>query len=233
MKLKSWVPEKIYQQYLKPFDLNHLHRLGKRIYSQEGEDILIERYLGKKSKGFYIDIGAHHPFRFSNTYYFYRQGWSGINIEPNPELFGLLSKHRPHDINLNIGLSDKPQDLTYYSFEEAAYNTFSHEIAMQLIANKNILIRKEQIATTTLPLALKNLILPTNIDFLSIDTEGMDLDILMTNDWDSLRPQLILAELKVDSLRLALESKMNQYLEQSNYRLVSKLYNTILFKRLD
>ncbi|MBK7608904.1 MAG: FkbM family methyltransferase [Saprospiraceae bacterium] len=77
------------------------------------------------------------------------------------------------------------------------------------------------------------MILPTNIDFLSIDTEGMDLNILMTNDWDSLRPQLILAELKVDSLRLALESKMNQYLEQSNYRLVSKLYNTILFKRLD
>lgn len=233
MKLKSWVPKKLYQQYLRPFDFNHLQRLGKRIYSQEGEDILIERYLGIKSKGFYIDIGAHHPFRFSNTYYFYRQGWSGINIEPNPELFGLLSKHRPRDINLNIGLSNKPQDLTYYYFEEAAYNTFSQEIAMQLIANNNILIRKEQFATTTLPLALKNFILPTQVDFLSIDTEGMDLDILMTNDWEQLRPQLILAELKANDTRSAWESKMNRYLEQKNYRLVSKLYNSILFERVD
>ena len=110
MKLKSILPEKIYQRYLKPLQINYFESSGTRIYSQEGEDILIERMIGKKKKGFYIDIGAHHPYRFSNTYYFYKQGWSGINIEPNVEHFRYFLKHRKRDINLNKGLSDKAAD---------------------------------------------------------------------------------------------------------------------------
>ena len=55
---------------------------SNRIYSQEGEDIVIDRYFQHKAKGFYVEVGAHHPFRFSNTYRFYRRGWTGVCIEP-------------------------------------------------------------------------------------------------------------------------------------------------------
>ncbi|MCD7914177.1 MAG: hypothetical protein LUG96_02180 [Tannerellaceae bacterium] len=59
---------------------------GSTSYSQEGEDIVLNFLFENKEgyKGFYVDIGTHHPFRFSNTAYFYKQGWQGINIEPTP-----------------------------------------------------------------------------------------------------------------------------------------------------
>lgn len=73
---------------------------AKKSYSQEGEDMVLQRIFDGKTNGFYVDVGAHHPFRFSNTYFFYRLGWSGINIEPNPEASDLFQSARRKDINL-------------------------------------------------------------------------------------------------------------------------------------
>ena len=58
----------------------YLYGYAQRSYAQEGEDLLLERILGKQGKGFYVDVGAHHPVRFSNTFLFYKRGWRGINI---------------------------------------------------------------------------------------------------------------------------------------------------------
>jgi FkbM family methyltransferase len=69
-------------------------------YAQEGEDVLLDRLLAKQTDGFYVDVGAHHPKRFSNTHYFYMRGWSGINIEPNPVVVGSFRQMRRRDINL-------------------------------------------------------------------------------------------------------------------------------------
>ena len=63
-------------------------------YSQEGEDMVLSRIFSDKNKGFYVDVGAHHPIRFSNTYKFYKLGWHGINIEPNPDSFNLFTMYR-------------------------------------------------------------------------------------------------------------------------------------------
>ena len=71
-------PEKFYI-----YDKN-LHLYHRLYYSQEGEDILLARFFFGKSQGFYVDIGAHHPQRLSNTYHFYLQGWRGINIDAMP-----------------------------------------------------------------------------------------------------------------------------------------------------
>ncbi len=71
-------------------------------FAQFGDDIIIEKLLGKR-KGFYIDIGANHPDRFSNTKRFYVNGWRGINIEPNPISYNKFLK-RKKDVNLNIGI---------------------------------------------------------------------------------------------------------------------------------
>ena len=69
-------------------------------YSQNGEDLILNRFLENKKNGFYIDIGAHHPIRFSNTYLFYKKGWRGINIDAMPGSMDLFNKIRSRDINI-------------------------------------------------------------------------------------------------------------------------------------
>lgn len=231
MKLKTILPHHIYQQYIKPLQINFFESVGTRIYSQEGEDILLERMIGSRTKGFYIDVGAHHPYRYSNTCYFYKRGWSGINIEPNPELFRSFLKHRKRDINLNMGLNIKQQELKYYYFDDPAMNTFSPETADELIAGQYKLLRTEMVPTTTLALALQHLSIPPVVDFINIDTEGFDYYIIQSNDWERVKPRFILIESKADSVQQVIDSELTMYLRSKNYEMISKLFNTIIYKR--
>jgi hypothetical protein len=96
----------------------------KEFYGQEGEDIILNRILNGYKDGFYIDVGAYHPVRFSRTKYFYDKGWSGINIDPNPDAISIFKNIRKNDVNLNCGISDTKVTLTYFTFQEPAYNKF-------------------------------------------------------------------------------------------------------------
>ncbi|HIB94217.1 MAG TPA: SAM-dependent methyltransferase, partial [Candidatus Lambdaproteobacteria bacterium] len=98
-------------------------------FSQEGEDVILRRIFEDQKNGFYIDIGAHHPKRFSNTYYFYDRGWEGINIDATPGSMKIFQKFRPRDINLEIAISEKEQQLTYFMFNEPALNSFSKSLS--------------------------------------------------------------------------------------------------------
>ena len=75
-KFKTLLAHQAVEDFKKKFELSLLS------FSQEGEDLILNRFLGKKEKGFYVDIGAHDPKRFSNTNIFYERGWTGINIDP-------------------------------------------------------------------------------------------------------------------------------------------------------
>src|SRR5262245_55775120 len=86
--------------------------LGRRSWAQEGEDIVLARLLGPRGGGFYIDIGAHDPFRFSNTTLFYRDGWCGLNIEPDPDGARLLRRYRRRDVTLNMGVGSTTSEMT-------------------------------------------------------------------------------------------------------------------------
>ena len=97
-------------------------------YSQEGEDILIYRDINLNN-GFFIDIGAHHPTRFSNTYALYRRGWRGINIDVNPGSMKKFDLLRPEDTNLELAVSNTSQSIDYYRFSDPAYNTVDKKIA--------------------------------------------------------------------------------------------------------
>ena len=90
---------------------------------QEGENIILERIFAKQFKGLYVDVGAHHPVRFSNTANLYQKGWTGINIEPNQETIKAFKKIRSKDINLNIAISTIKKSCIYYKFKEPALNT--------------------------------------------------------------------------------------------------------------
>jgi FkbM family methyltransferase len=207
-------------------------------YSQEGEDVLIDRFLGKPARGFYVDIGAHHPRRFSNTYRFYLRGWYGINVDAMPGSMQPFRKLRPRDINLEVGVAEQPGTLTYYMFDEPALNGFSADLAEQRLAQAPAgrspyrLIGTKSIQCTPLNELLDRYADGIQIDFLTIDVEGLDLDVLRSNDWQKHRPTLVLAEcIDVrDALIKVHDSPTTTFMSECGYRAVAKTFNTVFFR---
>lgn len=109
------------------------YKMLRNSYSQMGEDLEIDKILGYKKNVFYIDIGANDPVRFSNTNRFYKKGWQGINIEPNPNVFRNIDKARLRDTNLNVGIAYEKGNLTFYSFFPDTLSTFSEHQAKEYL----------------------------------------------------------------------------------------------------
>ena len=202
-------------------------------YSQEGEDMVIERILGSKNNGFFIDVGAHHPSRFSNTRYFYDKGWCGINIDPLPGAMQLFNKERPRDTNIEGGIAEKDGRLTYYMFNESALNTFSEEEATKKdgLRGEYRIIEKRVIAVQRLDELLHEIgIKDKTIDFISVDAEGLDLGILKSNDWNLFRPTIVLAEALNSSMAKLITDPVVEYMDSQGFYPVAKTYNTVFFK---
>lgn len=207
-------------------------RYAVKCYSQEGEDMILRRIFDCKTDGFYVDVGAHHPRRFSNTFYFYKQGWSGINIEPNPNALQAFRLDRPKDINLQIGISDTASVLKYYCFDEPALNTFDESVVKLRLADTPYkIVKTEDIVVDRLDNVLKaHLPLETEIDFLSIDVEGFDFAVLRSNDWHLFRPKFVLAEALNMTLEEAIRCDIALFMIEQSYVLFSKTYNTLIFR---
>jgi FkbM family methyltransferase len=212
---------------------------GHCVYSQDGEDLLIDRLLAKPqgAAGFYVDVGAYHPERFSNTFYFYLRGWRGINIDAMPGSMDAFRETRPRDINLERAVSDVRQTLTYYSFAEPCLNGFSAELARERDGQKDWsrLLGTREIRTVTLAEVLDEHLPPgQEIDFLSVDVEGLDYEVLKSNDWAKYRPNVVLAEdLGLRSLEQPGDSKVYQLMREQDYRLEAKTAHTLFFMRGD
>ena len=209
---------------------------AKKVFSQDGEDLLIYSYYENKKnyKGFYVDIGAHHPFRFSNTAFFYKKGWSGINIEPTPTLISTFNKHRKRDINLNIGISEKKEALTFFEFDEPALNSFDEKLSTQRDKETRYkIISKEEVIVYPLSSILdKYLKNNQNIDFFTIDVEGLDLAVLRSNNWQKYSPNFIFIEGDVDFNSL-IDNEIYVFLANKGYILVGRTMRTFLFKKSD
>jgi len=170
---------------------------SKRYYAQDGEDATLFSFYETKGdyKGFYVDIGAMHPYRFSNTQMFYDRGWRGINIDATPGVMKLFRRKRPRDINIEAGISDTYGTADYYNFEEGAFNSFNKIISETRIENGIRL--KEIIKIDTFPIndiLEKNLPLGQKIDFITIDVEGLEELILKTLDFSKYAPDYLLVE---------------------------------------
>lgn len=205
-------------------------------FAQEGEDMVLSRLFEGKTNGIFVDVGAHHPFRFSNTYLFYRKGWRGINIDPLPTSKTLFDLHRPEDENLCIGISNSEVELTYYMFNEPALNTFDEQEAHKKNGVNNgqfYIIDKKQIATKKLSTVLNaSKIATKNIDFLSIDVEGLDIEVLESNDWEKFRPEVVLVEeLSTNISKIMEESVVHKFMQSKSYHLFYKTVNTSFYVR--
>ena len=205
-------------------------------YSQEGEDILLKRIFEPSPISFYIDIGAHHPYRFSNTYIFYENGARGINIDATPNSMGIFEQVRPKDINLELAISDKNETITYYLYNEPALNTFSEELVKERSQQKKFkshyqIIEQRKLQTYTLEQVLDRY-LPNNvtIDFLSVDVEGLDYQVLKSNNWQKYKPKVILFEdTSLQIIDNLLKSPVDLLLRENGYQPFSKLQGTFIY----
>lgn len=194
----------------------------RKSYSQRFEDFLIDRILGFKDTGFYIDVGAYDPDRFSNTKRFYRRGWKGINIEPHIYNYKKFVKKRLRDVNLNIGVSDRPEKILFFHFIPETLSTFSKEEAFRYREQGYMLKGTEEIDVKPLAQILHELHYRGAIDFMSIDTEGFDLQVLKGNDWKLFRPKVVCIESVAHSLHKEKNEKNEQniFLEHQGYKKV-------------
>lgn len=232
--VKKILPKNVIEK-LNTIKNNYFDGFSLKSYSQEGEDMILRRLFEKQKTGFYVDVGAHHPKRFSNTFFFYKKGWRGINIDAMPNSMSLFNKIRPRDINLEIPISDKKQKLKYYMFNEAALNCFSKELAEKRNGKYDYkIISEKEMETSTLEEILeKHLPYDQEIDFMSIDVEGLDLQVLKSNNWRLFRPKIVLMEVIDSSINEIADSKEYKYLAEFGYEAFAKTVNTVIFQRVD
>lgn len=208
------------------YSVLEIHRLFywnllKRSYSQGKEDVFIDRFLKNKKKGFYVDVGANDPSRFNNTKRFYKRGWQGINVEPNVILINKINRERKRDINLNIGIGKAKGEMMMYVFYPDTLSTFSREKADEYIKQGFAIEKESKIEIRTLKDVLDQYAKGAKIDFLTVDTEGTDLDVLQSNDWNNYRPTLLCVEVNnLNGHKFDIEI-LQKYLESVNYEKIN------------
>jgi FkbM family methyltransferase len=209
-------------------------RYRKYVYAQCGEDIIVDflrKRLGLKKEFTYLDVGAFHPSRFSNTYYFYRKGFTGVCVEPDPQLCREIAARRRRDkvLNIGIGLSSDPY-ADFYQMSSRTLNTFSREEAERYVASEGKQIEK----VIRIPLVNINEVISAHFagcqHFVSIDVEGLDFEIVRFIDFQLFRPQIFCVETasySEDKTGVKLP-EVTDYLRDKGYMVYADTYvNTI------
>jgi len=213
---------------------NEKKRYLKRSFSQEGEDVLLDELAGFKRvvEGFYVDVGAHHPWRFSNTAIFHLRGWRGINIDANPGSKNLFDKLRKSDANIEAAVGESEGEQTYYIYNDSALNGVERDRTVELAGTSFKLLRTTTVVTARLETLLGQHIkeLPT-ANFLSVDVEGYDLQVLRSNNWDRYPFAWILAECDGRDVASTFHSETYHYLKDLGYELRAKTGRTAIFSR--
>jgi FkbM family methyltransferase len=206
--------------------LKNKYFIKKKSYAMDGEDLAIDQYIEKKEKGFYVDIGAHHPIHRNNTQLLFNRGWEGINIDANQFSIDLFNFLRPDDLNLLTAISDQEGEITfYYQKKFSQLNTTDKKIAHEHF-NGNFnerLVKCQSIHNILINSKYKEV----KIDFLNIDVEGAEMKVLRTLNFEIYDPKLICIEIlgyrDLDSMEREIRIKDDEiyrYLIGKNYKKV-------------
>ena len=221
--------------------LNLLHKSflsKKNYYSFSGVDVIIKSIFSKKKNGIYVDVGCQHPIKNNNTYLLYRKGWSGINVDLDQKNIELFISARPKDFNVNIAISDKVGDADLFFYhDKSPINTINENVKN---FQKAQVQKIKKIQTTTLNNVIKESPFKNSqIDFLSIDVEGHELNVLRSFDFLRYKPKVIVVEfldLTVNNLEIknldinkVLNSEIYSLLKDHNYTLVNSIYSDLVF----
>ena len=208
-------------------------------WSQAGEDVMLTPFLRDRIddasyKGFWVDIGAHHPVLWSNTKMFSDRGWHGINVDASEDAIQRFHRCRKRDINVNVGIGEEPGALDYYKMSSSPMNTFSREFAKKAESEGVRIVEIVKVPVVTLR-ALLDEYLPCgqHIDFMSIDCEGLDISILQSNDWTRYRPDFILVEIHTDGKNWEIPTcSVTRFMNEQGYEFAGQGIVTTLYKRV-
>lgn len=186
--------------------MNHVshpdQRWGGVSYAQHGDDFMILSIFGELGidKPSYLDIGAHHPINISNTYALYLRGSVGISVDANPNVSALFVKYRPCDMFINVGVSHIAGKQTFYMLDSmSGLNTFSEDSAKTNWPNRMGLrscVEEKEIECLTLNEIVDTYCDGVFPDFLNIDIEGLDLEVIQQASFSKSRPKLIVVEVR-------------------------------------
>jgi FkbM family methyltransferase len=199
-------------------------------YAWHGEDICIGHLMLAifgLSRGFYVDIGAHHPFNLSNTAILYAEGWRGINIDAAPGSMDAIREHRPEDINLEIAIAAERGIKTFYCLSDGGLSGFlsDEKLGVHKAAGHQV-IREIEVGCTPINDILSVNVQNRNIDLLNIDTEGYDEQIIRSLDLSRWRPTMIAAEiLEFGPISEVMENGICRYLEDHRTAVFALSFN--------
>jgi FkbM family methyltransferase len=208
----------------------------RRTNSHWGVDLILNDIFKNKKKGFYIDICCHHPMINNHTYLFYKKKWTGINIDLDFNSIDMFNFFRPKDINKQCALSNTVEETELYFYHNrAAKNTISKAFGHDAVTVRNI-------KTNT----LNNIIDDENlnnqvIDFLSIDVEGNELNVLKGFNLKKFKPKIILLEyiehnvkeFHQKDINSIISSEIYKYMTENNYKLINWNHDDLMFMFLD
>jgi hypothetical protein len=191
--------------------------INREYYSHSKEDKFILSKFRKK-KGFYVDVGCHHPTRLNNCHLLYKNGWTGINIDLNKISIDLFNYVRKADANINIAVSLNKKKVTYYYDKPLSlYNSLIKKSYLKYSS----IIESDSLDNIIKKTKFKN----KEIDFLSVDTEGKDLDVLKSLNFKKYNPKSICVEI----WKSRDKNKIYDFLIKNNYQLAWKKRENFIF----
>ena len=208
----------------------------KKSYSLFQEDLFIKKYFKNKNKGFFVDVGCYHPLDGNNTQLLYKKGWSGINFDINYYSIALFKFLRKRDTNIHSGISNKKTKLImYYRKKINMLNTTDKKIAKIHFRNG---YKKRNIQVNTLNFFLKKQFKKLKkIDFINIDVEGNELNVLKSLNLKAYNPKLICIEIHNDknmydtNYKYLKSNKVYSYLINNKYKMIWKNKYSFIFER--
>jgi FkbM family methyltransferase len=205
-------------------------KLGAQVsYAQEGEDLLLARIFLNQTRGYYIDIGAHHPTRFSNTYWAYRQGWSGLAIDAAPGFGDEFRNVRSRDVAIEVAVSEVRGEQQLFVFDESALNTSNLSRLASVEASSDFSSRAVSVQALPMGEILDNCVPPGQvIDLMSIDIEGSESVALRGIDWDRYKPRVLVVEVLDHHFASVCDWPEFEQLKDVGFLPVSFLYHSLI-----
>ena len=198
-------------------------------YSQFGEDIILKGFILRNiNNGFYVDVGCYHPKKHSNTYKLYKRGWRGINIDLDRLKIKAFDWVRPQDHNVTAAISDQKSTVKVYSFGHySLVSTIDEQTALKNV--DNIKSTREVETKTLNEIIEKSPFAGRQIDLLTIDAEGHDLNVLKSLDFKTYKPKLVIVESHLMNIDQIMETEMYQLLKGRGYYLINWVGFSLFF----
>lgn len=204
-------------------------------FSQYGEDVFLHKFFRGQKNGFYIDVGAHHPFQLSNTAYLWIGGWNGVNIDASEKAIEVFSRVRPRDLNIRAAVVST--DYAINSSEIEFYS--SREIDNSATCDAQLARERGYEISVKVPCrSLSGIVAEASkvsngiFDYLNIDIEGLDESVLEDiNSW-VMKPSVLMVEIYGESIRDVISRPATINLENNGYKFLERTGHTAIFVRI-